>query len=122
MLHYQIDGVVLTLRPIGNVTPEARQATYDAIAADSRVPDNALVLIDARQVETPLTIRDVEVRARTLVASLGPKLGRIVAVIAPPQLAREAEHVQGMSAQLGVQMAVFRNEEDAMAWLGNFGA
>lgn len=122
MLHYQISGVVLTLKPTGAVTPEARQATYAAIAADTRVPDNALVLIDAREVETPISIRDVEVRARTLVASLGPKLGRIVAVIAPPELSREAEHIQGMSPQLGVQMAVFSNETDALAWLANFGA
>ena len=122
MLQYKINGAVLTLKPTGFVTAEARQATYDAIAADSRVPNNALILIDAREVETPISVRDVELRARTLVASLGPKLGRIVAVVTPPQLAREAEHIQGMSAQLGVQMAVFTNEADARAWLAKFEA
>ena len=120
MLHYRVKGRVLTLQPTGVVTPEARQATYDAIAADPRVPREALVLIDARRVETPITIRDVENRARVLVASLGPKLGRIVAVIVPPELTREAAHIQSMSAQLGVQMACFADETEALDWLERF--
>lgn len=122
MLHYKINGRVLTLQPKGAVTPEARQATYDAIAADPRVPRNALVLIDARHVETPLSIRDVENRARVLVASLGPKLGRIVAVVVPPSLSQQAAHIQSMSGQLGVQMACFDDESDALEWLEHFDA
>ena len=120
MLTYETAGNVLILHVRGTPTESERHATYDAIAKDPNVPAAALVLLDARRADAPGSLADVEHRAHTLVERLGDKLGAACAVIVPPRLAAEAEHIEALAPRLGIQIGLFRDEPDARNWLRTF--
>lgn len=117
---YDIEGRVLTLRPVGTPTEQQRSMAYETIVRDQRVPERALVLLDARQANAPSDLRDLERRARTLVSALGPKLGHLCAVIVPPHLINEALHLHDFGDPLGVRIALFSEEDQARRWLDKF--
>jgi hypothetical protein len=122
MYTYEIDGKVLTLHPRGTPTDHERRTVYDQIANDDRVPAGALVLLDARRVDPPENTDDLQWRAHTLVQRLGLKLGPACAVIVPPRLVPEGEYMQSKSSELGVKIALFRDEPEARKWLATFDA
>lgn len=112
---------MLILRPRGTPTEEERQAGYDAIAADPRIPHGALVVLDMGRLDALGSLKEVERRARILVARLGPKLGPVCAVIVPPRMALEAQHFQALSDHLGLRVAVFHDEPEALQWIDRYG-
>lgn len=120
MYTYDIDRNVLTLLPRANPTDAERDALYQAIVADPRVPERVMVILDLRQMDVPADLADVEHRARKMVAGLGPKLGAVCAVIVPPEMALEAQHLQAMSQQLGTRIALFHGDSDARNWIARF--
>jgi hypothetical protein len=122
MLTYQIDGPILTLTLKGTPHELQRSMTYAEIAGDARVPPGVLVMVDIRRADPIDDPAEVDRRARTLVERLGPKLGSACAVIVPPRLATIAEHFQSMSTELGLRIALFRDEPDARRWLMTFNA
>ena len=121
MYTYDIDRNVLTLLPRATPTDVERDALYDTIVADPRVPERAMVILDLRQMHVPSDLADVERRARKMVAGLGRKLGSVCAVIVPPEMTLEAQHLQSMSHQLGTRIALFHDDTAARTWLGQFG-
>ena len=121
MYTYDIDRNVLTLLPRARPTDAERDALYQTIVADPRVPERAMVILDLRQMDVPSALADVERRARKMVAGLGSKLGSVCAVIVPPEMAIEAQHLQSMSHQLGTRIALFHDDTEARSWLGHFG-
>src|SRR5688572_22952016 len=73
MYTYDIDRNVLTLLPRARPTDAERDALYQTIVADPRVPERAMVILDLRQMDVPSDLADVERRARKMVSGLGPK-------------------------------------------------
>ena len=91
--------------------------TFDVLGIEAPA---RLILLDARRADAPADLQDVEHRARVLVERLGGKLGAACAVIAPPRLLIEAQHMQAIAPTLGLQIRTFRDEPEALAWLRTF--
>jgi hypothetical protein len=120
MLSYECDGSVLTLTLRGTPHELQRTMVYSDIAADPRVPEAALLLVDIRRSDAIDDAADIERRARLLAERLGPKLGAACAVIVPPRLAEAAALFQSMAPQLGLRIGLFRDEPEARQWLATF--
>ena len=120
MLTYEVTGNVLTMKVQGTPTDLQRHAFYDSIARDPMVPAAVLILLDARRADAPDSLEDLEHRARLLTERLGHKLGAACAVVAPPRLLAEAEHMETLAPVLGLQVRSFRDEPEALQWLKTF--
>ena len=114
MLSYRIDGAILVLTAARG--PQ-RQEVFDAVHADPRVPQGALVLIDARAAEPARSELEVRERARVLVNRLGSKVGAVCAVIVAPELALDAHLFQVFGSGLGLRVGLFPDEPTARQWL-----
>jgi hypothetical protein len=117
MLSYEIDASILTLRTSGALTVNEREAVFDAVRADARVPLGALVLIDARQRDLAPSEFAVVERLRVLLDQLGPKLGPVCAVVVPAGPATQWRIFQDAARGAGLQVALFIDEPSARLWL-----
>jgi hypothetical protein len=117
MLSYEIDASILTLRVSGALTANEREAVFDAVRADARVPRGALLLIDARERDLAPSEFAVVERLRVLLDQLGPKLGHECAVVVPAELAAQWRIFQEAASGAGLQVALFSDEPSARRWL-----
>jgi len=120
MLTYEVDGRILKIIAAGTTSPEDRQAFYRDTGSDARVPERALLLIDARHADQAIDVNDLQMRAQFIAEGLGPKLGPLCAVIAPPLLAKDAAFFQAAVGQFGLRVGVFSDEQEARKWLADF--
>jgi hypothetical protein len=66
MVPYEIDGSILVFRASGTTTLGQREPVFDAVRADGRVPNGALLLLDVREVDVGMSKRIVTERLRVL--------------------------------------------------------
>jgi hypothetical protein len=116
-LSYEIDGPILTLRASGAPTLSERQAVFDAVRADARVPSGALVLLDVREVDVARSEFTPVEQLRALLDHLGPKLGPVCAMIVRPEIATQARIFQGAGVGVGLRVGLFSDEPSARRWL-----
>ena len=116
-MSYEIEGVILTLKPTGRTTAAERRPVFDAIRADTRVPNEALLLIDGREVTAGVSEHVVIERVRILFDQLGPKLGHQCALIIHSELADEARIFQTAAADHGLRVGLFSDEQSARSSL-----
>jgi hypothetical protein len=114
VLSYRIDGAILILTASRGPQP---QEVFDAVHADPRVPQGALVLIDARGADPAHSEMEVRERARVLISQLGSKVGSVCAVIVAPELALDAHLFQVFGSGLGLRVGLFPDEATARQWL-----
>jgi uncharacterized protein (DUF2336 family) len=112
---YEIDGQILTLRVSASLTPSEREALFDAVRVDARVPQAVVLIIDARSLPLDLSEASLIEWLRALVDRLGPKLGSMCAMI------REAHgdnsHLfQTAARSLGLRVGLFSDEQTARQW------
>jgi hypothetical protein len=117
MLSYEVDGPTLTLRASRILTLDEREMMLNAARADPAVPNDALLLIDARDIDVAMSESTMAERLRVLVGLLGPKLGRVCAVIVPPRLAPQFRLFQTAGNGMGLQIELFSDEPSARQWL-----
>jgi len=120
MLSYSVDGRILTVVATGTTPGADRRQFYAGIEADARVPLGALLLVDARRADPVEDVHELEERAHLIASLLGPKMGPVCAIIAPPRLLTDANFFQAASGQLGIRVGIFNDEPDARRWLQTF--
>ena len=113
MLSYEIDGSILALRASGAPTLDERLPVFEAVRADARVPDNALLLLDVREVSAGMSEYVVVERLRVLLDQLGPKLGPVCAMIVSPEVADQARIFQTEPIGFGLRVDLFSDEHSA---------
>ncbi len=116
MLSYEVSGNLLRLVARGALTEDERRHCYSAIRNDARVPDEAVMLIDATRLDEP-PVEEVPRNTRLMIEQLGRKLGRTCAVLVPPRLAPAAGVFKHVASALGLDVALFRDETAAHDWL-----
>jgi hypothetical protein len=117
MVSYEIDGSILTFRASGTTTVDQREPVFDAVRADARVPNGALVLLDVREVNVGMSKHVVVERLRVLLDQLGPKLGPACALIVTPELGDQANIFQTEAIGFGLRVELFGDERIARQWL-----
>jgi len=120
MLSYEIDGLILTLRASGTTTIAQRKPVFDAVRADLRVPNGALILLDVRKVEAGMGKHVVIERLRVLLDELGPKLGPACAMIVTLRILDQASMFQAEAVGFGLLVKLFSDEPTARQWLGAY--
>jgi hypothetical protein len=121
MLSYEIDGSILTLRASGTTTLGQRQSVFDAIRADPRVPNNALLLIDVRHYDFGMSAYLLGDRLRIFFDFLGPKCGAALAVIIPAGLGADQVHAfKSKAIDFGLRVDLFSDEQLARDWLNTY--
>ena len=120
MLTYSVDRSILTIVATGTTSAEDRQKFYAAIEADPRVPLRALLLIDGRRADPARDALELGERVHLIAQLLGPKMGPVCAIIAPPRLSADAGYLQAAGGQFGIRVAVFNDEPEARQWLTTF--
>lgn len=117
MLSYEIAGSILTIRAIGAPTAEHRDAVFAAVQADGRVPNGALLLIDASELTVPLNKEAATERLRRWFEGLRPKVGRVCAVIVEIDRVVDSRFFQIAGTNLDLLVGVFTDEPSARRWL-----
>ena len=118
MVSYEIDGSILILRASGTTTRDQRVPVLDAVRADARVPNGALLMIDVREVDVGMSKPVVVERLRLLFDLLGPKLGPACALIVTPGLGGDQASIfQAEAAGFGLRVELFSDERTARQWL-----
>jgi hypothetical protein len=107
--------VMITIGPLS--TFNERQALYDAIRRDPRVPDDAVLLLDVRLHEEVLTPETVRARVPLLKNALGPKLGSAFALLATRDRMPDAMIFQAVAGEFQFRVGVFYEEALARTWL-----
>jgi hypothetical protein len=120
VLTYSVDGSILTVVAAGTTGDTDRQHFYQTIREDSRVPDGALLLVDATRADPAKSIHELRERAHLIALRLGRKMGPVCAVITPPRLTEDAVYFQAASGELGVRVGIFTDEAEARRWLADF--
>ena len=120
MLTYSIEGSILTIVATGTTSPEDRQQFYAGIEADPRVPRRALLLVDGRRADPTRDVLELGDRVHLIAQLLGPKMGPVCAIIAPPRLTPDANYLRAAGGQFGIRVAVFNDEPEARRWLATF--
>ena len=117
MYTYSVDGSILNLVATGRTQPEEREHVLGAIRKDHRVPEQALLLIDAREAASIGTVTALQGLVHLFVERLGPKIGPRCAAVVPPERVGEATLFQVASGELGIRMEIFGDLESAKDWL-----
>jgi hypothetical protein len=117
MISYETDGRILTLRATGTTTLAQRIPVFAAIRDDPRVPDAALLLIDARTTDAAANEHVVVEHVRVLFEVLGNKLGTLCAMIVAPQIDPSARLFQNRALDLALEVSIFDDEVSARRWL-----
>lgn len=120
MFSYRSDGQFVVLTSSGINTAGERQAVFDAIRSDPTVPDGANLIIDIRNYEARLTQAELQDRVRTLLDTLGGKIGIACAVIVRDATQPVALSFQLVAANMNFRVGVFRDEESARKWLAPY--
>jgi hypothetical protein len=119
MVSYEISGSILTFRASGTTSVGERKPIFDAIRADASVPNNALILLDVREVDVGMSEHAVVERLRVLLDQLGPKLGPACAMLVPQGLAEQGRLFQTEAIGFGLRVRLFSDELTARQWLTN---
>ena len=117
MLSYEVDGTMLILRASGTTTLAQREPVFDAVRTDARIPNDALVLLDVREVDVGMSNHVVVERLRVLLDQLGPKLGPACALIVTPGVGDQARIFQTEATGFGLRVKLFSDERIARQWL-----
>jgi hypothetical protein len=117
MVSYEFDGSILTFRASGTTTRAQREPVFEAVRADARVPNGALVLLDVREVDIGMSKHVVLERLRVLLELLGPKLGAACALIIAPEHGDQASVFQTEAPGFGLRVKLFSDEQSARQWL-----
>jgi hypothetical protein len=117
---YSVDGALLKLVATGRTQPEVREQVLGAIRKDPRVPERALLLIDAREADSIGTVTALQGLVHLFVERLGPKMGPRCAAVVVPERVGEATLFQVASGELGIRMEIFGDVEKAKDWLLDF--
>jgi hypothetical protein len=120
VLSYTIVGKILRLIVSGDVTLAERRSVYHAVRVDPNVPENCLLVVDARGASVTFRDATIDVRVQALLDGLGNKFGGTCAFIEPAgdPLYGKAFHRAG--ATVGVRIGLFGDEETALRWLGAY--
>jgi hypothetical protein len=117
MYSYKADGPVLVITVSGDPDQSQRQAVFDAVRSDPKVPDGAMVVLDVRQFATLLSPSEVRLRAQKLVDGLRPKLGPACALIVSDISDVQANLFRTIAADMNLRVGVFCDQESARRWL-----
>ena len=107
----------MNLIATGRTQPEVREHVLGAIRKDPRVPERALLLIDAREAESIGTVTALQGLVHLFVERLGPKIGPRCAAVVPPERVGEARLFQVATGEMGIRMEIFGDIEAAKEWL-----
>jgi len=117
MVSYEIDGSILIFRASGTTTRYQREVVFEAVRADARVPNGALVLLDVREVDVGMSKHVVVERLRVLLDQLGPKLGPACALIVTAGVGDQARIFQTEAIGFGLRVELFSDERAARQWV-----
>jgi len=117
MISYRVDGPFVILTTNGKSTDSERALVFEALRADSKVPDGAYLIIDIREYEIRLTQAELESRVRAMVEALAPKIGVASAVLVGDSSLRIGLGLQLVAGNLNFRVGVFHDEASARKWL-----
>jgi hypothetical protein len=120
LLSYEVDDSILTLRASGTATAEERQSVLDAVRTDERVPSGAPLLLDVREIDGVADKQVMVERLRLLLRHLGPKLGKVCALLVAPRVREQADIFQREAIGIGLRVELFGNEPSARRWLSTY--
>jgi hypothetical protein len=120
MLSFSVDGQIVTIIAAGTTTTPDRRRFYEGVRVDPRVPERALLLIDARGANAAGSLDELQERAHLIVGILGSKMGSVCAIITAPHMVTDAGFFQAASGELGVRVGLFNDESQARVWLSDF--
>ena len=120
MVSYRVDGKILRLTISGEVEPHERRVMFEAIRSDPKVPDGAVLLIDARESGIAFKNTTVESRLAFLLDGLGPKFSRVCAFIEPIRDPLYGKAFQRAGERQGVHIGLFKDEAEALRWLAPY--
>jgi hypothetical protein len=120
LLSYEVDGSILILRASGTSTADERGSALDAVKADERVPNDALLLLDAREVDVVASKEVMVERLRMLLHHLGPKLGQSCAVLVAQRVRDQAGIFKTAAVGFGLRVELFGDEPTARRWLNAY--
>jgi len=117
MITYAVDGRFITLTTTGKTMASERQAIYESIRSDPKVPDGAFLVIDIRKYEILLTQLELQNRVRALLEGLSSKIGTSCAIIVGDASLRVGLSFQLVAANSNFRVGVFHDEASARNWL-----
>jgi hypothetical protein len=117
MFSYKPGGAFVTLKSDGKADARQRQAVYDAMRSDPRVPDGTSLILDLRLAVIQLTQSELVDRVRALFATLGPTLGSACAVIVKDKSLRFGLNLQTIAGNMNFRVGIFHDEDGARKWL-----
>ena len=114
------DGALLRMNLVGTYEPEDILRQFEAALAEAPTQDKVALLLDTTKSEvlgtrTPAQIRVV---AQAL-APYAERIGGRCAIVATEDIHFGLSRMGSVySESIGVETEVFRNEDEALAWLG----
>jgi len=114
---YEFDGHLVEITLDRDTTFAERVALYHQIRADSRVPDGALILLDARLHVETLTQAMVAERIPLIKQALGPKMGSVFAILVSADRKIDGLLFQVVAAEQNVRVGIFIDRAMARQWL-----
>lgn len=117
---YKVDGRFVVLTTDGRTTAAERQAVFDSIRSDPRVPIGACLIIDIRKYAIQLTQEQLDDRVRSLLEGLRDKLGVACAVVVGDGSLRVGLGLQLIAGDWNFRVGVFRTETSARSWLASY--
>jgi hypothetical protein len=124
VLTYVVRGNRLELTASGAVTPEESALVFTRIRHDPEVPNGSPFLLDLRDYDHSfLPMNEVGSRVMRMADMLGPKLGKLWAVVVQDEIeqivkVRLAQHlIDGATATI----TLFRDLDEAREWLDGLG-
>jgi len=114
---YEFDGHLVEITIDRDTTFAERVALYHQIRADPRVPDGALILLDARLHVETLTQAIVAERIPLIKQALGPKMGSVFAILVSEDRKIDGMLFQVVAAEQNVRVGIFINHAMAKQWL-----
>ncbi|HET9342192.1 MAG TPA: hypothetical protein VFO25_04700 [Candidatus Eremiobacteraceae bacterium] len=120
MVTYRAEGAILRLIISGDVTARERQALFDAIRSDPKVPPGAALLVDARESGITFKNATIETRLGALLDGLGPKFSKVCAFIEPIHDPLYGKAFQRAGRKNGVHIGLFKDDADALRWLAPY--
>jgi hypothetical protein len=117
---YDFDGQVVEITLDRDTTFAERVALYHQIRADPRVPEPALILLDASLHVETLTQAVVRERIPQIKAALGPKMGPVFAILVSEDRKIDGMLFQVVAADYQVHVGIFVDRVMARQWLRSY--
>jgi hypothetical protein len=114
---YEFDGHLVEITIDRDTTFAERVALYHQIRADPRIPDRALILLDARLHVETLTQSVIADRIPLIKQALGPKMGSVFAVLVSEDRKIDGMLFQVVAAEQNVRVGIFIDRAMARQWL-----